>query len=192
VEDAIRQTLADAVTFLATNSVPFAVIGGIAVSVRGEPRFTADVDFVIGVDIDRGLELLSAVKGSAFAPLFSGVDEVVRTSFLLPLRHLRTRVKVDLAIGLTGFERQLIKRSHQEDLGGVSAPVATAEDLLLMKVLAGRPRDAEDGRSIALKQGPKLDWDYVLETGKALQDAVGQDLVPQLKALMRQSSPESK
>jgi len=188
VENAIRETLADAAELLATNSVPFAVIGDIAVSVRGEPRFTADIDFVIGVEVERGLELLSAVKGSAFAPLFPRADEVVRTSFILPLRHVRTRVKVDLAIGLTGFEHQLISRAPREELGGISLPVATAEDLLLMKVLAGRPRDVEDARAIALKQGPGLDWGYVIETGKALEEAVGQDLTPQLSALKRQSS----
>jgi hypothetical protein len=82
VEDAIRRTLSDAGAFLKAHSVPFAVIGGIAVSVRGEPRFTADIDLVIGVEIEKGLELLAAVKGSAFAPLFQGAEEVVRRSYI--------------------------------------------------------------------------------------------------------------
>jgi hypothetical protein len=179
----------DVAAFLEARSVPFAVIGGIAVGVRGEPSFTAHIDLVIGVEIEKGLELLAAVKGPAFAPLFPGADEVVRTSYMLPLRHRQTLVKVDLAIGLTGFERQLIARARREDLGGVHAPVAAAENLLILKVFAGRPRDTEDARTIALKQGPALDWDFVLETGKALEEAVGQDLLSQLSALRRQSSP---
>jgi len=106
VEDAIQRTLSDAAAFLAANSVPFAVIGGIAVSVRGEPRFTADVDLVVGVEVERG-------------------------------------------------------------------------------------RDAEDARTIVLKQGPRLGWAYVLKTGRSLQDAVDQDLLQQLNALKRHSAPEA-
>src|SRR4030095_4691465 len=110
------------------------------------------------VGINRGLELLSAVRSSAFAPLFAKAEDVVRTSFILPLRHLRTRVKVDLAIGLTRFERPLISRAWQEDRGRFSCAIAAAEDLLIMKVLAGRPRDTEDARTITIKQGSRLDW----------------------------------
>lgn len=192
VEDAIRKTLGDTAAFLSANKVPFALIGGIAASVRGEPRFTADIDFVIGIEVEGGLKLLAALTGSDFAPIFPDAAEVVRTSFLLPMRHKRTRVKVDLAIGLSGFERQVIDRAQQEQLGTLRIPVASAEDLLLMKVLAARPRDTEDARAIVLKQGPALNWEYVLATGKALEEAVGQDLLSQLTALRIHSSPQER
>ena len=45
------------------------------------------------------------------------------------LRHTVTGIKVDLAVGLTGFERQLIARAEMMDLHGVVLPVARAEDL---------------------------------------------------------------
>ena len=63
MDDAIRRTLGDAAAFLSAHSVPFALIGGIAVSVRGEPRFTADLDFVIGVGVERGLETARSSQG---------------------------------------------------------------------------------------------------------------------------------
>jgi hypothetical protein len=187
VDSEIQRALSDAAAFLIANRVPFAVIGGIAATLRGEPRFTADIDFVIGIDVAGGLRLLAALEGSDFAPLFPDAADVVRTSFILPMRHRRTRVKVDLAIGLSGFERQVIDRARPEELGSLRVPVATAEDLLVMKVLAARPRDMEDARAIVLKQGAELSWDYVLKTGKALEEAVGQDLLSQLSALRRQS-----
>ena len=65
--------------------------------------------------------------------------------------------------------------------------VATSEDLLLMKALAGRPRDAEDARGIVSRQVGGIDWDYVIETGRQLQEVVGQDIVSQLLALRRES-----
>jgi len=188
VQDALRSTLADAAAFLTGHSIPFAVIGGIAASIRGEPRFTADVDAVIGVEVEDALRLLAAAAASPpFEPLFPDAAEVVKTALILPLRHRKTRIRVDLALGLTGFERRLIRRAPREDLGGLLVPIATAEDLLLMKVLAGRPRDLEDAKNIVWRRARDLDWPYVLETGRQLQEALGQDLHSQLLALREQS-----
>lgn len=191
MHDVLRNTLADAAAFLTAHSIPFAVIGGIAASIRGEPRLTADVDAVIEVEVEGALRLLAAAGPSApFEPLFPDAAEVVKTALILPLRHRRTRIRVDLALGLTGFERRLIQRASREDLGGFQVPVATAEDLLLMKVLAGRPRDLEDAKNIVSRRGSGLDWPYVLETGKQLQEALGLDLLPQLLALRKQYSSD--
>ena len=129
MSEPLHKTLTDIVDFLNDQGVPFAVIGGIATSVRGEPRFTAAVDIVIGTDVDRCLELLGAVEDSAFRPLFREASKVVQTAFLLPLRHRQTRIKVDLAVGLTGFERQTIHRATTVELADRAIPIATAEDL---------------------------------------------------------------
>ena len=72
---------------------------------------TADVDVVVGTDVEGALRLLEVLDDSSFTPLFDGVEEVVTQAFILPLRHRATHVKVDLAIGLSGFEQQLIRRS---------------------------------------------------------------------------------
>jgi hypothetical protein len=189
MDDSIRRTLVDLDAFLRRHDVPFAVIGGIAVAIRGEPRFTADIDVVLGIERDSATELLRSVARSAFEPLFPGVEDVVREAFLLPLRHRRTLVKVDLAVGATGFERQVIRRAPAESIGDLTVPVATAEDLLLMKTLAGRARDADDARGIILRRRGEIDWDYVMETGRQLQEAIDQDLVSPLLALRRESGP---
>jgi len=185
VNDGPNSTLADLDDWLRDEYVPYAVIGGIATTVRGEPRFTADVDVVVGIDLDRALRLIDSIERSPFRPLFTDVAEVVQRAFILPLRHVATGIRVDMAIGLTGFERQLIARATEAQLGGRSVPVATAEDLILLKVLAGRPRDIEDVSRIVLRQGSSLNWSYLMETGEQLQQAVAVDLVPQLRRLQQ-------
>ena len=141
------------------------------------------MDIVLGIDQGATIDLLRSVANSAFEPLFPEAEDVVREAFLLPLRHRVVQVKVDIAVGATGFEQQVIRRASTESLGGLSVCVATAEDLLLLKVLAGRPRDAEDARGIVSRQGRGIDWDYVLETGRQLQQVVDQDIVSELLAL---------
>jgi len=62
----------------------------------------------------------------------------------LPLRHRATGVKVDCALALSGFEQQLLQRAQSLSLSGRPFPVARAEDLLVMKALAGRPQDVQE------------------------------------------------
>jgi hypothetical protein len=191
VNEALSRTLLDIAGLLVKEKIPFALIGGIAVGLRGEPRFTADVDLVIGADIDQALSFLGGLEDSRFEPLFPDAPDVVRSAFLLPLRHKETGIKVDLALGLTGLERQLLDRAEGLRLGGLSIPVATAEDLILLKVIAERPRDIEDVRRIVARQGAKLDWPYLLLVGRQLQEALGQDVVRRLRAFQGPSEDPS-
>jgi hypothetical protein len=183
VSDEIDRTLQDLAAFFKSERIPYAVISGIAAVVRGEPRFTADVDVVIGVELVRATELIALLDTAPFQPLFPGVAEVLQAAFILPVRHRATQVKVDMAIGLTGFEKQIIRRASNVVLAGRPMPVATAEDLILLKLLAGRPRDTDDVSAIIARQGDALDWKYLLQTGEALQEATAQDIVSPLRKL---------
>jgi hypothetical protein len=144
VNEPLRITLVDVESLLASNHIPHALIGGLAVSLRGQPRATVDVDMVIAVDVERALELVVALEDSAFRPLFDDVTEVVQRSLILPLRHRLTGVKVDLSIGLSGFERHAVERAEICDVAGTSVPVATAEDLIIMEGI-GRPTARRSG-----------------------------------------------
>lgn len=106
----LQITLADAVGMLQAEGVPYALIGGLAASLRGQPRVTADVDLVMAADLDAALALATRLDATPFQPLFPGVDQVDERTFILLLRHRRTGIKVDLAIGLSGFERQSVAR----------------------------------------------------------------------------------
>src|SRR5262245_18302156 len=126
----------DVSQFLEAHSVRYGVVDGLAASFLGEPRVNADVDMVMQVDDSRALELLNELTGTPLQPLFSGVEEVVQSAFILPLRHVGTGVKVDLALGMSGFEQQLIARAQPMKIGTKDVNFATAEDLLVMKLLA--------------------------------------------------------
>lgn len=184
------RALEDIGSLLDDAGIPFAVIGGLAVGVHGEPRHTADIDLVLAADVEGGLNLLASLSGTGFVPLFAGAEEVVRRAFILPLRHAETGLTLDLAIGLTGFEREAIRRARPTIVAGLAAPVVTAEDLLLMKVIAGRPRDQEDAAGIVRRQGGALDWGRLLLDGRRLEQALGQEVVAPLQRLRTQVPPE--
>lgn len=183
MHEPLKETLVDAVKFLDAQQVPYALIGGLAVSLRGQARMTADVDLVILADVPRGLALANSLSGTNFKPLFDGIADVVEKSFLLPLRHRTTNVKVDLALGLSGFEHRIMARAERLSIGGSQIAVATAEDLLIMKLLAGRPKDEQDIEGLMIAQSRTLDWNYCSQLAKQLGDALGQDLVTRIAAL---------
>ena len=64
-----------------------------------------------------------------------------------------------------------------------SIPVATAEDLLLMKLMAGRTQDVSDVEGIVELQKDTIDWDYCIEIAGQLQEAFDFDLVEAVQKL---------
>jgi hypothetical protein len=183
MHEVIRRTLLDLAELLSAHEVPFVVVGGIAVALRGEPRFTADIDVIVGIDQQKALGLLPSLSRSPFETLVPSVEDIVTEAFMLPLRHRTTQVPVDISVGLSGFERQVIARATEESIEGLSIPVATAEDVLLMKMLAARPRDVEDAKGVVARRGHDIDWRYVVRTARDLQDALGQDMVAPVQRL---------
>ena len=137
------------------------------------------------------MKLVDVLSDSRFRPLFEDVTDVVSTAFLLPLRHRTTNIKVDIAIGLSGFERQTVERAETMSLGGTLVAVATAEDILIMKILAGRPQDEQDLHGIVMAQGEHLDWAYCLSLAGELEKALDQDLVSRVSALRKTMNAES-
>ncbi|WP_197455699.1 nucleotidyltransferase [Stieleria neptunia] len=88
-----------------------------------------------------------------------------------------------LAIGLSGFEKEIVERADPIIVEGHEIFVATPEDLIVLKVLAGRQRDLQDVKGIVEIQGERLDWGYCLAAAKRLESAVDVDLVQQVERL---------
>ena len=59
------------------------------------------------------------------------------------------------------YEAEAISRALLVELGGAMVPFATAEDLIIHKLFAGRPRDIEDAEGVVRRKGGELDWDYL-------------------------------
>ncbi|MEK7477446.1 MAG: hypothetical protein AAB152_17630 [Candidatus Coatesbacteria bacterium] len=70
-------------------------------------------------------------------------------------------VPVDIILASTDLEESAWIRRRRAKLFGRVANVPSAEDLILLKIIPGRPRDLEDARSIALSAGARLDRRYL-------------------------------
>lgn len=71
-------------------------------------------------------------------------------------------IGIDIGLGGSEYEEFLLSRSTiVEFASGINLRVASAEDLVVMKVFAGRPRDWEDVRGILIRQGASLSWETI-------------------------------
>ena len=94
---------------------------------------------------------------------------------VLPFVHGRTRIPVDIVLAGPGLEELFFSRVRERRIGDLRVPVASAEDVVTMKVLAGRPKDLEDVVAIARAHGGDLDVEHVRETLRTLEKALDRD-----------------
>jgi predicted nucleotidyltransferase len=165
--------------------IPYMVIGGQAVLRHGEPRLTRDIDLTLGVDVDRLADVLAVTSACAFEILVDAGTFVPQT-MVLPCRDPRSGIRLDLIFSFTPYERQAIERAQPVLIGATPVRFATVEDLVIHKVLAGRPRDLEDVRGVLLRN-PSLDRPFVERALREFGTAVDEPLVERFRAVLRET-----
>lgn len=163
---------------LGAAGLDFMLIGGQAVLLHGEPRLTQDVDVTLGASPDSLHQVLTACKDMRLTPLPEDVVGFVRETFVLPVSDRATGIRVDLIFSTTPYEAMAIQRAVRVDIRGRSVPFASAEDLILHKLFAGRPRDLEDVRGVVARQRESLDWGYLHHWADEFASVPGREGMP--------------
>lgn len=140
----------------------WALVGGLAVSVRCEPRFTRDVDLVVDVPDDSTAErLISNLLAGGFTLHLSLEHHALKRLAavrLIPPGESEDGIVVDLLFASSGIEAEICRDAGRLELpGGVSVPVAQAGHLIAMKLLAvapDRPQDAVDLQALRAQLTP--------------------------------------
>jgi hypothetical protein len=162
--------------------LPYMIIGGQAVLLYGEPRLTRDIDITLGVDVDRQTDVVSVAESLALTPLVTP-ESFTKQTLVLPCLDPATGIRVDFIFSFTPYERQAIDRAARVPIGSAQVRFASAEDLIVHKMLAGRPRDLEDVTGILLKQ-PRLDLTYIRHWLTQFAATINQPLVEQFGTLV--------
>ena len=165
--------------------IPFMLIGGQAVLLHGQPRLTEDIDVTLGVDVDQLPRLLTLCGRLGLTVLPEAPEPFVRETYVLPVHHTESGIRVDFIFSTTPYERQAISRAESVALAGVPVPFASAEDLLSHKLFAGRPRDLEDAESVVRRKGTSLDWAYLEHWVNEFAEVPGREGLPVLLSRLR-------
>jgi predicted nucleotidyltransferase len=144
----LLSALRDLVAWLKAKRVEGLIIGGVAASILGRPRVTRDVDVLVLLDEKDWGEFLSAGTEFGFVARVTNPLDFARKAKVLLIRHEPSGIDVDVTFGVLPFEKEAITNAVWVNIRGVRLPLPNAEDLIIMKAVAHRPRDLADIESI--------------------------------------------
>lgn len=169
----------------------FALVGGLAVSARAEPRLTRDADLVVAVTDDAEAEALLARLRLAGYSVRALVEQTA-TGRLATARLVRDgdSLVTDLLFASSGIEREIVDEA--EDLAVLpDLVVATASvgHLIALKLLArddrNRPADADDLAALSTI-ADDADWESATRAVELIVErgySRGRDLAESLREL---------
>jgi Nucleotidyl transferase AbiEii toxin, Type IV TA system len=142
VELEFRKAVAD----LDALKVRWALIGGLAISIRAVPRFTKDLDFAVAVADDSEAEdVVHRLRGRGYQIVGILEQDYVERLSGVRLERGGSGVIVDLLFASSGIENEVVASATRlQVLPRLSAPVATTGHLIALKILAGRNQDLTD------------------------------------------------
>jgi hypothetical protein len=157
-----------AFAFLEDCKTRYLVVGGLAIVAVGEPRTTADADAIIFVSHAEAAALIRQAVEAGF-----DLREQVELERLATTGTIRLRwggFQIDLITASLPFEEEAYRRASVFELFGIPLPFPSPEDLILLKVLAGRDKDMLDAVGVARRHAVKLDIPYLERTLRPLCD----------------------
>ena len=132
------------------------IIGGVAASLLGEPRLTADANALLLISIDEVPMLIELAQAEGLHPRYADIVDFARRSRVVLLRHRESGIDVDISLGLLPFEIEAVERSQEHRAGSLTVRLPTPEDLIILKAVAHRPKDMLDIDAVIAAQ-PHLD-----------------------------------
>lgn len=161
-ESDLATTLAELLAEFDRKNVQYALAGGWAFSALVEPRATTDIDILILLDPPSRETIQSLVSSVFTSTIIHPAPMKIRGISIWRCMGLRRdqEVIVNLLLADSDFLQSALVRKKQISFGGQLVCVLTLEDLMLMKMIAGRLQDQADLERIA-QAGLQVDWGYV-------------------------------
>jgi hypothetical protein len=193
MRSAIDVALAELARALRRLHVSWFLFGAQAAIVYGSTRVTEDIDVTVALGTQTARALVSCIQRAGFVLRVRDSARFVETTRVLPIVHVKSNVPVDIVLAGPGLEDLFMTRARRIERGGIRIPVVCAEDLIVMKILAGRPHDLLDIRAVLRANGKTIDVSLINTTLTQLEGALGQsDLLPVFERLWTEAKRKTK
>ena len=140
---ALNKDLLEFVECLNSNKVEYMVVGALAVSWHGFPRYSADIDFFLRSNQLNAERVLLAIRQFGFGSLDITVEDLLTPGQVIQLGHEPNRIDLITSISGVGFEDAWLTRV-EGTLDGVTVNFIGRKELLQNKAASGRPKDRID------------------------------------------------
>ncbi len=161
----------------------YCFIGGIALQRWGQPRLTNDIDITILTGFGNEAKYVDKLLNHYKGRIPEAREFAINNRVLLLIS--KEGIPIDIALGGIAFEEKIISRtSRYEFLPDLSLLTCSAEDLIILKSFADRPRDWADVETIIIRQQGNLDWEYIFQQLQPLsQIKESSEIIEHLKQL---------
>jgi hypothetical protein len=167
--EGVLATLRQAWLALEPLELPMAVIGGLALSAWNHARFTRDADILIGMDESKVNEVLQTICQAGFYPRHSPPILQIDDQQIIQLKYKPPDgiypFQLDLLFAGSEYQKTALTRRIKQAIPGLGHPadVLRPEDLVLLKLIAGRIIDRADAAMLLRENRPEIDLNYLTD-----------------------------
>jgi predicted nucleotidyltransferase len=182
--------LVDAVQVLRAAQVDYAIIGAMAASVHGVIRASRDADALLSITTSALPDLERSFRATGFITELRRGDMDDPISAVLTL-HDEFENRVDLLVGIRGFDPQAFSRTIDVPLDGEPLRFVGLEDFIAMKIFAGSPQDISDATTALEVATDLLDVNLLRQLSRRYGADTARSLENVLASLSRDSDSAS-
>ncbi|MEW6747405.1 MAG: hypothetical protein AB1486_32135 [Planctomycetota bacterium] len=159
---------------LSSLGVSYALIGGAALPAWGRIRATADADILVALPWSKAsyLRIVEGLRGAGFAHLERAdrkhLEDKTVLHFWFPLREHGYSIRLDIIVAQGARYDEIIQRCSIRKIDGLTVRVASCEDLVLLKLAAGRPIDRADAGELLTINSSTIDRAYLEDRASEL------------------------
>ncbi|MCD6579476.1 nucleotidyltransferase [bacterium] len=158
------------------NSIPYMIIGGQAVLIYGETRMTKDIDITLGIGLGAFEKITKIIKKLKLKILIKNPEEFVKKTYVLPLIHEKSKIRIDIIFSFSNYEKQAIKNGKKVKIGKTQVNFISLEDLIIHKIISGRGKDLDDVKNILLKN-QDYNKQYIVKWLKEFDKSLNTDYI---------------
>ncbi|HEY9288937.1 MAG TPA: nucleotidyltransferase [Candidatus Dormibacteraeota bacterium] len=157
---AFNRVLKEAVSTVGAAGYRFLVLGGLASSLVGRPRWTHDIDFLVRPDDAAGV--LRVLRETGF--------ETEETDPVWLYKAFKQDVMVDVIFMVTGgiyLDQEMEQRAVLRDYDGIAIRIPSAEDQVVIKAIVHREETSRHWfDALAILGRAELEWEYLLHRAR--------------------------
>ena len=154
------RVLREAVEAVDRAGYAFLVLGGLASSLVGRPRWTHDIDFLVRPDDAR--DVLEALRGAGFT--------TEETDPIWIYKAFKNDVMVDVIFMVMGgiyLDDEMESRSIERDYQDLRLKIPSPEDQIVIKAIVHREETSRHWfDALAILGRAQLDWTYLTRRGR--------------------------
>ncbi len=169
LSEAVASSLRHLLHALHSLNLPSAVMGGVAVATWNHFRATKDVDVLLGIGGQEAGEIIAHLGRFGFRPkrdppvLTIEGNRIIQLVYQPPDAFLD--IQLDLMLADSPFQQSALSRRVSVRLPAVDQEVGVVacEDLIILKLLAGRMIDRADAAALIRINRNEIDLEHLLE-----------------------------